>query len=99
MVNTNPRRKSHSATPSRKRAKVNDIAPWTKGDPTRLFGLNTPISEPLMLMLDYLVENKAIQSKASFIREVVAKAAEAEVQRLRRVREAVKRLDAEDRRR
>lgn len=51
-----------------------------------------------MLMLDYLVEQRAIYSKASFIREVVAKAAEAEVNRLRRVRAAVKQLDAADRR-
>lgn len=50
-----------------------------------------------MLMLDYLIENKAIYSKASFIREVVAAAAEKEVQRLHKVREAVKRIEAEDR--
>jgi len=99
MVNTKPRRKSHPAAPSRKRPKHNDPAPWTKGDPTRMYGLNTPVSEPLMLMLDWLVENRAIFSKASFIREVVSKAAEAEIARLRRVRAAVKQLDADDRRR
>lgn len=46
-----------------------------------------------MLMLDYLVENKAILSKASFIREVVGKAAEAEVARLWKVRDAVRLID------
>lgn len=51
-----------------------------------------------MLMLDYLIENKVIFSKASFIRDVVEKAAEVEIGRLWKVREAVKRLDAEGRR-
>lgn len=99
MVNTNPRRKSHPAAPSRKRPKADADAPWTKGDPTRMYGLNTPVPEPLMLQLDFLVEQRAIASKASFIREVVAKAAEAEIARLRRVRAAVKQLEADERRR
>lgn len=99
MVNTKPRRKSHPAAPSRKRPKSSDPAPWTKGDPTRMYGLNTPVPEPLMMQLDFLVENKAIFSKAAFIREVVGKAAEAEITRLRRVRAAVKQLDADERRR
>jgi hypothetical protein len=93
VVNINPRRK----VPAPK-AKANDPAPWNKGDPSRKLGLNTPIPEPLMLMLDYLIENKVISSKASFIRDVVSKAAEAEITRFRRVREAVKRIEAEDRR-
>lgn len=99
MVNTKPRRKSHPATQPRKRPKPDDTAPWTKGDPTRMYGLNTPISEPLMMQLDFLVEQRAIFSKASFIRDVVAKAAEAEITRLRRVRAAVKQLEADERRR
>lgn len=91
MVNTTPRR----TMPKRK--KPGGSRPWEHGDPTKKIGLNTPIEEPLMLMLDYLIENKAIYSKASFIREVVAAAAEKEVQRLHKVREAVKRIEAEDR--
>lgn len=52
-----------------------------------------------MCQLDYLVSNKVIFSKASFIRDVVAKACEEEIKRLHRVREAVKRLEAEEKRR
>jgi len=51
-----------------------------------------------MLQLDFLIQNKVIFSKASFIREVVAKAAEEEINRMYKVREAVKLLDAEGRR-
>lgn len=81
------------------RSKPKSGMPWKKGDPTRKIGLNTPIPEPLMLQLDYLVENKAIFSKAAFIRDVVSKAAEEEIKRLWKVREAVKRIDAETRKR
>ncbi len=91
MVNINPRRK----TPVKPRRKGDD-APWRHGDPTRKIGLNTPISEPLMMQLDWLIENKAIFSKASFIREVVSKAAEDEIKRVMKVREAVRRLDNEE---
>lgn len=49
-----------------------------------------------MLMLDYLIENKAIYSKAAFIREVVEAAAENELRRLARVKEAIKRIESED---
>ena len=73
-----------------------DDAPWHKGDPSRKYGLNTPIPEPLMMQLDYLIENKAILSKASFIREVVEKAAQEEIGKLRRVREAIRRMEAEE---
>lgn len=93
MVNTNPRRKVHPAAPSRKHAKADADAPWTKGDPTRMYGLNTPIGEPLMLQLDWMVANRIIFSKASFIREVVAREAEKEIARALRVREAVRKLD------
>lgn len=50
-----------------------------------------------MLQLDWLIENKVIYSKASFIREVVAEAAEKAIQRTYKVREAVRRIEAEDR--
>lgn len=71
-------------------------APWRHGDPTKKIGLNVPLDEPLMLRLDWLVENKAIYSKAAFIREAVEKAAEQEIMRTYRLREAVKRLELED---
>jgi hypothetical protein len=90
MSNTKPRR---NMSP-RAKPKGGDT-PWSKGDPTKRIGLNTPIGEPLMLMLDYLVEQRAISSKASFIREVVGRAAEDEVKKLWRVQEAVKRMDRE----
>lgn len=82
-----------------KRAKPTGNEPWRHGDPTKKIGLNTPIDEPLMLMLDYLVENRVIFSKASFIREVVTKAAEEEIARFWKVREAIKGMDAKTRRR
>lgn len=91
MVNTTPRR----TMPARQKPKSE--RPWEKGDPTKRIGLNTPIPEPLMLQLDWLIENKVIYSKASFIREVVAEAAEKAIQRTYKVREAVKRIEAEDR--
>lgn len=46
-----------------------------------------------MLMLDYLIEHRAISSKASFIREVVENAAQEEIKKLRRVQEAVRRME------
>jgi len=82
----------------RRKPEAGDDEPWTKGDPTRRIGLNTPVDEPLMLMLDYLIENKVIFSKASFIREVVGKAAAEEIARFRRLREAARRLEEEDKR-
>lgn len=68
--------------------------PWTNGDPTRKISLNIPFPEPLLLQLNYLLENKAIHSKSSFIREAVAKAAEEEVQHLWKVREALRQMDS-----
>lgn len=91
MVNTTPRR----TMPARRKPKSD--RPWEKGDPTRRIGLNTPLPEPIMLMLDYLVEQKAIFSKAAFIREVVERAAQEEIKRLWKVREAVRRLESEER--
>jgi len=96
MVNTTPRRKGSANAPRPKVAK--DGTPWSKGDPEKKIGLNTPIPEPLMLQLDWLIENKVIYSKASFIRDTVSKAAEEAISRHHRVREAIKRIEAEDRR-
>ena len=93
MANTSPRRTMQ------KRTIPKGDMPWHKGDPTKKIGLNTPLPEPLMLQLDWLVENKVIFSKAAFIREVVSKAAEEAVNRANRVKEAVRRIEAEDRRR
>ncbi len=97
MVNVTPRRKGAPNGP-RHKAKRGD-EPWRNGDPDKKIGLNTPIPEPLMLKLDWLIENKIIFSKASFIREAVEKAAEDEISRAYRVREAVKRIEAEDKKR
>lgn len=71
--------------------------PWKHGDPTKRIGLNTPIPEPLMLQLDWLIENKVIFSKAAFIREVVAKAAKEAIERAYKVKEAVRLIDAQGR--
>lgn len=97
MVNVTPRRKGSANEPRPKPKK--DGTPWSKGDPTKKIGLNTQIPEPLMLQLDYLIENKVIFSKASFIRDTVSKAAEEAISRHLRVKEAVRRIEAEDRRR
>lgn len=67
--------------------------PWLAGDPERKVSLNVPFPEPLNLQMDYLLENKAIRSKSSFIRDAVAKAAEEEVQRLWHVQEAVRQME------
>lgn len=67
--------------------------PWVGSDPSRKTHLNIPIPEPLNLQMEYLLEHKAIRSKASFIREAVEKAAEAEIQRLWMVREAVRQME------
>lgn len=96
MVNTSPRRKGSANAPRPKVEKSG--TPWSKGDQNKKIGLNTPLPEPLMLQLDYLVENRIIYSKASFIREIVAKAAEDAIARHSRVKEAIKRIEAEDRR-
>lgn len=74
----------------------NRETPWNDGDPGKKIGLNVPFPEPLMLQLDYLIQNKAIRSKSSFIREAVEAAATAEINRLWRVQEAVQRMDAEE---
>lgn len=71
--------------------------PWNDADPDKKVGINVPMPEPLMKMLDYLIENKAIRSKSSFIRDVVSAAASDEVERLWKVREAVRRMEAEER--
>lgn len=97
MVNTTPRRKMAPKSSTRATPKKSD-PPWKGGDPTRKVGLNTPLPEPLMYQLDWMVEQRIIYSKASFIREILAKACEEEIARAERVRAAVKKIEAEDKR-
>lgn len=95
MAQTKPRTRQSSST-SRKSVTMQQEAPWTKGNPEKKIGLNVPFPEPLMMQLDFLVQNRAISSKSSFIRDAVAAAAEQEVARLRRLQEAMRRIEAED---
>lgn len=76
MGNVTPKRRA----PEKRRRKKGGM-PWDAADPTRKHAINVPIEEPLLLMLDFLVEHLVIRSKSSFIREVVARAAEQEVAR------------------
>ena len=69
----------------------------TAADPARKISLNVQFPEPLIEQLNYLIEHKAIRSKSSFIRDAVARAAEEEVQRLWRVREAVRQMEQKKR--
>jgi hypothetical protein len=96
MANTQPKRRMTQTATKPNKAGVHE-APWNKGDPDKKIAINVPFPEPLMLQLDYLVENRAIHSKSSFIRDVVNEAATREVEKLRRVLEAVRRIEEEDR--
>lgn len=87
MVNTNPRRNM----PPRAKPKGGET-PWSKGDPTKKIGLNTPLSEPLMLQLDWLVEKRIIKSKASFIREILERACEDEINKYQRLQEKIAKI-------
>lgn len=49
-----------------------------------------------MLQMDYLMKNRAITSKSSFIRDAVAAACTEEVRKLWRVKEAVRRMEEEE---
>lgn len=73
--------------------------PWQQGDPTKKISLNVPFPEPLHMQLDYLLQHRAITSKSSFIRDAVARACEEEVQKIWKVREAVRRMDAGEKKR
>lgn len=79
-----------------KRQTVQNEMPWADADPAKKIGINVPMPEPLMKQMDYLIENKAIRSKSSFIRDVVAKAATEEIDRLWKIQEAVRRMDEEE---
>jgi Arc/MetJ-type ribon-helix-helix transcriptional regulator len=92
-MNTKPRRQSAVGRIS----KATKEAPWNIGDPSKKIGLNVPFPEPTILQLDYLIEHRAIHSKSSFIRDAVAEIATREIEKLRRVQEAVRRIEEEDR--
>jgi len=96
MANTTPRRLAPKPAAKSSKASQHE-APWTHGNPEKKISINVPFPEPLMIQLDYLVQNRAIHSKSSFIRDVVDAAAMLEVEKLRRVQEAVRRIEAEDR--
>ena len=81
-----------------KAVKQVEETPWADGDPSKKISLNVPFPEPLMLQLDYLLKNRAIMSKSSFIRDAVAAACTEEISKLWRVREAVRRMDADEKR-
>lgn len=70
--------------------------PWSEGDPAKKISLNVPFPEPLHMQLDYLLKNRAIMSKSSFIRDAVAAACTEEIKKLWRVKEAVRRMDEDD---
>lgn len=52
-----------------------------------------------MQQLDYLLQNKVIHSKSSFIRDAVSRMAEEETQRFWDIQEAIKHLDANKKKR
>lgn len=72
--------------------------PWHDADPTRRVGINVPMPEPLMKQLDYLIEHKMIRSKSSFIRDVVSAAATDEIHKLWRMKDAMRLLEQQERR-
>lgn len=79
-----------------KSAKQVEETPWSQGDPSKKISLNVPFPEPLMMQMDYLIEHRSITSKSSFIRDAVARACEEEIQKLWRVREAVRRMESSE---
>lgn len=83
--------------PRSKPEQPEEDAPWSQGDPSKKISINVPFPEPLMLQMDWLIENNAIRSKSSFVRDAVAAACTEEIRKLRRVREAVRRMEEEER--
>lgn len=76
-----------------KAANPAEETPRNEGGPSRKVSLNAPFSEPLHMQLDFLLKNRAILSKSSFIRDAVAAACTEEIRKLWRVKEAVRRMD------
>lgn len=95
-MTSRPRTGRSPAKPA-KAQRASAQTPWAEGNPEKKIGINVPFPEPLMLQLDYLIENRAITSKSSFIRDSVAAAATVEVEKLRRLQEAMRRIEQEDR--
>lgn len=87
---------SRPQRPRRARADEPGEAPWNEGNPDKKIGINVPFPEPLMLQMDYLLEHRAITSKSAFIRDAVAAAASEELRKLRRLQEAMRRIEEED---
>lgn len=77
-------------------APADDHTPWSGGDPEKKISINVPFPEPLMQQLDWLIEQRAIRSKSSFIRDAVAEVATREAGRAMRLQEAMRRMDEED---
>lgn len=77
--------------PAKKRQ---EVAPWNEGDPEKKIAMNVPFPEPLMLQMDWMIENRVIRSKSSFIRDAVAEVAQRETERALKIQEAVRRMDA-----
>lgn len=73
-----------------------DRTPWAGGDPDKKISINVPFPETLMLQMEWLLEQRAIRSKSSFIRDAVAEIATREAGRAMRVQEAVRRMEEED---
>lgn len=97
MANTKPRRGDRARRAATK-ATGRDDAPWSHGDPTRNVFINVRFTEPTILQMEYLIDNKAIFSKAAFIRDAVEAACTREIERFRKVRAYMRELDAEDER-
>lgn len=91
MANTTPRRAVIKSAES-----ARQDGPWNRGSPERKISINVPFPEPLMMQLDFLVQNAAIHSKSSFIRNVVEEACAREIDKLARVQEAMKRIEQEE---
>ncbi|HJV52802.1 MAG TPA: hypothetical protein VJ652_15145 [Noviherbaspirillum sp.] len=87
MANTTPRRFQRP----KQRSLLGD-APWNEGDPTRMIAINIPLPEPLMIQLDFLVEHNLIRSKASFTRDILARAAQELIEQHSLMQQAMREL-------
>lgn len=96
MANTKPRRGDRARRAATKATGGKDDAPWAHGDPTRNVFINVRFTEPTILQMEYLIDNKAIFSKAAFIRAAVDAACTREIERFRKVRAYMRQLDDEE---
>lgn len=98
MANTKPRRGDRARRAATKATGGTDDAPWSHGDPTRNVFINVRFTEPTILQMEYLIDNKAIFSKAAFIRDAVEAACTREIERFRKVRAYMRKLDDDEER-